>query len=118
MSRIRFLADNDVVEAILSGMLRRVPAINICRVRDVGLSQVSDDEVLGFAALHRRVVISHDVNTMRAAAIRRVAATEPFAGLILVPQSSELSAVIDDLVFIDAVTEIEEWQSRIEYVPF
>ena len=36
MSRPRFLADNDVRDAIVEGLLRREPAAQFVRARDVG----------------------------------------------------------------------------------
>jgi hypothetical protein len=118
MSRTRFLADNDVSEPILEGVLRRVPSFDVCRARDVGLRRVSDDDILRHAAQDQRIVLSHDVNTMRAAAIRRIRARESCTGLVLIPQDGELSAIIDDLVLIDAATEMKEWFDRIEFIPF
>ena len=64
----RFLADHDLNEHIVAGVLRREPATDFSRVRDFGLSEAADNEVLGFAHQHGLLVVSHDVNTMTAAA--------------------------------------------------
>lgn len=50
MSRPRFLADHDLNEHIVSGVLRREPTIDFKRLRDVGLQEAIDDDVLAFAA--------------------------------------------------------------------
>ncbi len=52
MSRPRFLADHDLNEHILDGVLRREPAVEFVRARDVGLSDRPDPEVLEHAAAH------------------------------------------------------------------
>ena len=46
MSRPRFLADNDLNDAIVRGTLRREPAIEFVRLRELGLGQLPDLEVL------------------------------------------------------------------------
>jgi hypothetical protein len=50
MSRPRFFADHDLNEHIVHGVLRREPAIEFLRARDVGLHERSDAEVLEYAA--------------------------------------------------------------------
>jgi Domain of unknown function (DUF5615) len=71
MSRPRFLADNDLNDAIVVGERRREPAAEIARLRDLDLATQSDPEVLDFAARANWIVISHDVNTMGEAAWTR-----------------------------------------------
>jgi predicted nuclease of predicted toxin-antitoxin system len=68
MSRPRFLADHDLNEHIVDAVLRREPTIEFVRVRDVGMRESSDAEVLAFAAQQGLIVVSHDVNTMTSAA--------------------------------------------------
>ncbi len=42
MSRPRFLGDNDLNDAIAVGVLRREPAAEFARLRDLGLATRSD----------------------------------------------------------------------------
>ena len=42
MSRSRFLADHDLNEHIVTGIVRRAPALECVRVRDIGMSERSD----------------------------------------------------------------------------
>jgi hypothetical protein len=46
MSRPRFLADHDLNEQIVTAVLRREPALEFVRARDVGMSERPDAEVL------------------------------------------------------------------------
>jgi predicted nuclease of predicted toxin-antitoxin system len=46
MNRPRFLADHDLNEHIVHGVLRREPAIEFIRFRDVGLHEHADAAVL------------------------------------------------------------------------
>lgn len=58
VSTIRFLADHDLNEHIVAGIRRREPAIEILRVRDLGLQNCSDAELLDYAHEHQLLVIS------------------------------------------------------------
>ena len=51
MSRPRFIADHDLTETIVLGLLRREPAIEFRRVRDVGREQLSDPDVLSLRSV-------------------------------------------------------------------
>jgi hypothetical protein len=51
MSRPRFLADNDLNDAIVVGVRRREPGMEFSRLRDLGLATRSHPEVQEFAAL-------------------------------------------------------------------
>ena len=98
MSRPRFLADHDLNEHIVTGVLRREPAIEFPRVREFGLSEASDKAVLDFAARQGLLVVSHDVDTMPAAAYARLSSGGSFCGLFMVQQTLPIAAVIESLV--------------------
>jgi predicted nuclease of predicted toxin-antitoxin system len=68
MSRLRFLADPDFNEHIVVGVRRREPTIEFSRVRDLRMSERPDVEILEYADREGLIVVSHDVNTMSAAA--------------------------------------------------
>jgi predicted nuclease of predicted toxin-antitoxin system len=117
MSRPRFLADHDLNEHIVDGVLRREPAAEFTRLRDVGLSDRPDSEVLAFAVDNGFVVISHDVNTMPAHAYARLAAGQPMHGLLMVHQSQPIAPVIECLVLIWSASEAEEWKDQVRFLP-
>jgi predicted nuclease of predicted toxin-antitoxin system len=117
MSRPKFLADNDFIQAIIDGVLRREPSIDFGRVRDFGLERRSDPEVLEWAAQNGFIVISHDVNSMRGFAYERFARGEPMAGLFLVHQTEAIAPVIESLIVVWAGSEAEEWRDQVRYLP-
>ena len=86
MSHPRFLADHDLNEHLITGLLRREPSIEFVRVRDVGLETRDDDVLLAYAANEGLLVVSHDVNTMTATAHQRTMAGRPMGGLLMVHQ--------------------------------
>src|SRR6266545_1986512 len=107
MSRPRFLADHDLNEHIIDGVTRREPGLEWVRVRDLSLNGAPDGQVLSEAATRGLIVVSHDVNTMAAAARARLERREVFPGLILVRQSLPVGRVIEDITLIWAASELE-----------
>jgi hypothetical protein len=117
MSRPRFLADNDFNERIVRGVQRREPTIEWLRLREIGLADAPDPEVLAYAAAEGWLVVSHDVNTMPAAAAERLAAGERLSGLFLARQRAPLAPIIESLVVIWSVSEAEEWAGQVRFLP-
>jgi hypothetical protein len=117
MSRPRFLADHDLNENILHGVWRHEPTIVFRSAREFQLEQRPDDELLAFAAARGLIAVSHDVNTMRAAALARIDRGEPFSGLIMIHQRAPLANTIEDLVLIWAASEAEEWVNEVQFLP-
>ena len=118
MSRPKFLADHDLNEHIVIGVLRRAPGVEFNRVRDVGLTDRSDADILEYAAEHGFIVVSHDVNTMPAAAYDRLAAGKAIAGLLMVQQTYPIGPIIENLILIWSASEAEEWENQVCFLPF
>ncbi len=108
MSRPRFLADHDFNEHILRAVVR---------AREVGLHERPDAEVLAYAATQGLLTLSHDVNTMPAAARARVAEGQAMHGLLLAQQRRLYRATIEDLVLIAVASEAEEWINQVRFLP-
>jgi hypothetical protein len=117
MSKPRFLADHDFSEHILRGVERREPTIEIVRVREVACHERQDAEVLAYAATQQLITLSHDVNTMPAAAYSRMAAGQTMPGLLLVQQRHPYRQTIEDLVLIAVASEAEEWINQVRFLP-
>lgn len=64
--KVRFLADADLNNAIVSGVLRREPSIDFLTAHAAGLGRMKDPEILALAAAQQRALVSHDVGTMPA----------------------------------------------------
>lgn len=63
---LRLLADENLNHDLIRGVLRRMPSLDLVRVQDVGLIEVDDPSVLEWAARERRIILTHEVNTMPA----------------------------------------------------
>lgn len=61
---IRFLADENFNGAVLRGLKRRIPDIDIIRVQDTEYYRAADPDVLAFAASEMRILLTHDINTI------------------------------------------------------
>lgn len=118
MTQPRFLADEDLRHGIVLAARRLEPLMQILTIQEAEWRASSDDVVLEFAASQGWLVLSHDVNTMRSAAERRVAAGVPMSGLFLIPQSRSTNAVAECLSIIWSASTLEEWHNRIVYLPF
>jgi hypothetical protein len=117
MSRPRFLADQDLNEHIITGVLRHEPAVEFLRLRDFGLNRHPDAEVLAAAAEQGLLLVSHDVNTMIDQAFARLAVGQPMAGLFMAQQRGPIAPVIESLVLIWSASEAEEWRGHVVFLP-
>ncbi|HMO35212.1 MAG TPA: DUF5615 family PIN-like protein [Gemmatales bacterium] len=81
------MADEDFRGTIVKAIRRLEPGLIIDTVQELNLSSATDEEVLEYAAIHGRVVVTHDVNTMRGLATKHIEQGRTMPGLILVPQS-------------------------------
>jgi predicted nuclease of predicted toxin-antitoxin system len=61
---IRFQADADLNQIIVSAVVRRAPAIDFRTATAAGLAGVTDQDVLALAARDGRILVSHDQRTM------------------------------------------------------
>ncbi len=117
MSRPRFLADHDLNEHIVSGVRRSEPLIEFRRAREEGLHEATDAEILAFANDQGLLVVSHDVNTMPAAAYKRIEQGQSVSGVFMAPQSAPVSNAIESLVLVWHASEAEEWEDLVVYLP-
>jgi predicted nuclease of predicted toxin-antitoxin system len=117
MSRPRFLADHDLNEHIVTGLLRREPTVECARVREFEMGEASDDAILDYAAQHGWMVLSHDVNTMPAAAFARLANRRAMARLLMVRQTEPIRDVIESLLLVWSASEREEWNGQVVFLP-
>ena len=103
--------------AILRGILRRNPALEIVRVQDTVMSGVDDPSVLRWAAEQGYIVLTHDVTTMTDYAYARIAREELMPGVFAIGLDMPIGAVIEELLLIAECSEAEEWADQVWYLP-
>jgi len=114
---VRFVADENFNNAILRGLLRRNPEIDIVRVQDIGLSGASDPVVLEWAANEARVLLTHDVATITHYAYARVRAKQPMPGVFEVGTTVSIGTAIEDILLIAECSDEGEWEGQVRHLP-
>lgn len=109
-------ADENLDGRVLRGLLLRLPSLDAVRVQDVGLGGADDRVILEWAASEARVLLTHDVSTMTAFAGQRLAAGEPMAGLVILPQSEAVGEVIEALRVLIEARGSDDLRSRLLYL--
>jgi hypothetical protein len=115
---LRLLSDEDVHGAIVRGLWRHEPDLDLVRVQDVGLAHTPDPLILEWAATHGRVLITADVGTMVPHAWDRVRAGQPMPGLLALRENVGIGREIDDILLVaTCYTEEEMAQEAVLYIP-
>ncbi|MCI0665234.1 MAG: DUF5615 family PIN-like protein [Acidobacteria bacterium] len=114
---LRLLIDRDLNRNILRELRRRIPNLNAVAVEDLGLNTAPDPELLVRAAAERRIIVTHDQRTMPVHVKERVAAGNPVAGVVIVPQDLPVGAVIEWLETIVKCSDESEWENVYKRIP-
>jgi len=114
---ILFLADACLADYIVSGCLRREPAMDFKSASSADLQGKTDLEVLDLAEKEGRILVTQDIRTMPRHFAYFLQGDHHSPGVILIPQALPPTAAIDSLILIWAVTEPEEWVDRIVRLP-
>lgn len=114
---IRLLADENFNNHILRGIRRRLPSADIVRVQDVEVAGADDSDVLEWAAQNRRILLTHDVNTMSAPVYARVLEGKPMPGVFEVSQQLPLRVAIEEIILLIECSQEGEWEGQVRYLP-
>lgn len=114
---LRLAADENLDRRLVRGFLRRLPEADFVIVQQAGLAGTSDPELLTWCADHRRVLVSHDVNTIIEHAKQRVRAGESMPGALLIRQTAPMRQVIEDLVLVTSASEPGDYEGQILHLP-
>jgi hypothetical protein len=115
---VRWLADENLNNDIIRGLIRRHSGFDIVRVQDVGLGGCADQLVLEWAAVERRLLLTHDVTTITEHAYRRVLRGETMPGVFAVKQGMPIGMIVEDISLVEQCSAEEDWEGRIVYLPF
>ncbi|MFN5837422.1 MAG: DUF5615 family PIN-like protein [Pseudanabaena sp.] len=115
---MRLLTDENLNGAILRGLIRRLPKLDIVRVQDVGLRNTDDPIILEWAANEGRILLTHDVATITMYAYERVNQGLPMTGVVEVIATAPIGKIIDDLELFICCSESEEYEGQVLFIPF
>jgi hypothetical protein len=114
----RFLADEDFDNDIVRGVRRRMSEVDIVRVQDEQLSGAPDARVLEWAAHEGRIVLTHDISTMKLHAYARVEAGLQMPGVFVVNQSVPVGEAIEAIQLLAECSLNGEWEGQVRHLPF
>jgi hypothetical protein len=116
---IKLAIDEDFNNRILRGLLRRQPQLDIVRMQDVLTRDERDDDrkILEWLALEQRILLTHDVTTMRPYAEARVAAGLPMPGVFEVSQHLPIGQAIEEILLLAECGLEGEWEGQIRFLP-
>jgi len=114
---LRFLADENLNNIIVRGVLNRNPGLDIVRIQDVGLIGADDPTVLAWAAENDRIVLTHDVATMADFAYARLEVGLPMSGLFELPRVVLVGVAIEEILLLDTYSLDGEWAGQVRYLP-
>ena len=115
---MKWLADENLRSSILKGLLQRSPAFDIVRAQDVqGISGREDLVLLGWATLHDRVLLTHDVSTMLPAMREQLRLASRCTPIVLAPDSLPIGTVIEQVLLLDGCSIDADWAAGVVYLP-
>lgn len=113
----KFAADENFNNAILRGLVRRNPEIDLVRIQDVGLMGAQDSDVLEWCASEGRILLTHDVSTITRYAYERIRAKKQMPGVFEVGNDVYSGIAIDDILLIAECSIDGEWEGQVRYLP-
>jgi len=114
---LRLAADENFDGRIVRGLLRVLPLLDLIRVQDTPLAGSPDEVVLEWAAREGRLILTHDVDTMTAAAWARVRAGLPMPGLIEVSSEEPIGQAIDEIRLVVVASRPGEHEGQVLFLP-
>lgn len=114
---LKLAADEDFNNRIVRGLLRRAPDIDLKRVQDAGLLAANDPSVLEWAAGEGRVLLTHDVTTMKRHAFARISAGLPMPGVFEIAQALPIGVAIDEILILVECSLESEWEGQVRFLP-
>lgn len=114
---MRLLADENFNGAIIRGLMRVNPNLDVIRVQDAGLRTRDDQAILEWAARENRILLTHDYRTIPKQFAERIALGAPTAGVFLISALLPVGQAVEELGVVLACSAQEEWVDQIAFLP-
>jgi hypothetical protein len=114
---LRLLSDENFDNHVVRGLVRRLPAIDLIRVQDVGLGQTDDRTILQWAAEQGRILLTHDRRTVPGFALDRVEEGMPMPGVFVVDTRMAVAQAIDETLLVVQCSSEKDWVGLVTYFP-
>lgn len=86
-------------------------------MQDAGLIGRRDYEILEWASIEGRVLLTHDVTTMKQHAYDRLSAGLPMPGIFELSQQLPIGRAIEEILFIVECSLENEWEGQVIFLP-
>lgn len=117
MSLERFATDENFNNAILRGLRRQTPNLDIVRIQDSEVYQADDPTVLAWVAEQNRILLTHDAKTIPKHAYERIGNQLFIPGIFILNDEMAIGQAIEELIITIETTEAEEWHNLVLYFP-
>jgi predicted nuclease of predicted toxin-antitoxin system len=114
---VKFAINENVDLDIIAGVRLRNPEIDMFDVRDVGLGNTDDRDILTWCANEGRILVTHDVNTLTDYAYERIRAGESMPGLVIL-KNAPIVQLIEGVLILAEASLPGELDNHVTYLPF
>ena len=114
---LRFATDENFNGNIVRILLMRLPGIDLVRIQDTLQYGKDDRDVLAWCADEDRILISHDIATLKTFAYERVDGGLRMPGVLLCDQYASPRIIADEIVLIELCSTAADWAGNVWYLP-
>ena len=114
---LSLVADENFNGAVVRGLRRRLPNLDLVTVQQAGLGGAEDPDVLEWAASQGRLLLTHDVNTIPVHVRERLNAGKPVPGVIEIAATVPIGQAIEELLLLIECGIEGEWEGQIVRLP-
>jgi predicted nuclease of predicted toxin-antitoxin system len=114
---MRVVTDENFDGDIVRGLLRRMPDLDLVRVQDVGLAETPDPTILAWASGERRILLTHDRETVPGFAYDRVRRGEPMPGVFVVNDRMPKGQAIEELLLAIGCLDQADCADQVRHFP-
>ena len=113
---IRFLADENFDRRIVQALRRTAPHIDVALAQEAGLTGMTDQALLAWAAANSRILLSHDYKTLPLQVRRGLQAGHRVSGILLMKRTVPPAKAAEEIALRGECTEPADWKGQIEYL--
>lgn len=114
---LRFLSDENFNGNVLQALVSAQPTLDVVRAQDVGLIATPDPDILAWAAVAGRVVLTRDRNTLVGFAYDRVRAGMPMSGVVVTRDDLSIPDQLQDILIVALCSGPSGIDAQVVFLP-
>jgi len=120
MSTVRFLFDEDVPRALLFSVIAKERTVQLRSVGTEGgpAKGTTDEQLLMEAEKTAEALITRDAKDNAGSCDKSLGRGPEYLGSVYSTARISIPELVESIILIWAASEAEEWQDRIEYLPW